>query len=124
MSRPILSLGMGVLLLGLTACQTASENANLTQAQALAHISGNTEVWSKGGAYYAPDGTLQVLWEGQESTGTWKVNTDGEVCNVVEIWGSKPDCHSYVNDDGEIKLLWQGEARARETMRGNQLDSL
>ena len=107
--RHICSVAGAVMLVGLAACQTVEQQStetsavNLSQAEVMAHISGNTEVWTKGGGYYAPNGELNVLWKGQESAGTWSVSDDGEVCYVVEIWGTDKECHRYVNEGGDTK---------------------
>ena len=126
---------VGATLFGLAACappgQTSSgirqEGAgvvNLARADVLAHISGNTETWTKGGGYYAPDGELHVLWEGEQSVGTWEVSDDGEVCYVVDVWGPDKECHSYVEEGGVIKLLYEDQSRVAEVRQGNQLDAL
>ena len=118
------------VVVGLAGCKTTEQKmieagmSPLTQAEATAHISGNTEVWTKGGGYYAPGGVLKVKWEGQDGSGTWEVRENGKVCYSVNIWGSGVDCHSYVNDNGTVKLVYKGNSRAAEIRSGDQLDSL
>ncbi|MGI9416947.1 MAG: DUF995 domain-containing protein [Geminicoccaceae bacterium] len=101
-----------------------ADMVKLTQSEAIAHISGNTETWTKGGGYYAADGTMQALWKGKESKGSWEVKPDGQVCMVVEMWGANEECHEYVNDEGVVKLVFEGKARIAAITAGNQLGSL
>lgn len=122
---------IALILLTLAACYPIKkdrpqpvEGDSLNKVQVVAHISGNTETWTKGGAYYAPNGDLNALWDGKELTGTWKVSDDGELCVVIEAWGSDDACHRYVDDNGVIKLLHDNETRAAEIVPGNQLSSL
>ena len=126
---------VGAAFLGLAACATPQETnssvgqegaglVNLTRADVMAHIAGNTETWTKGGGYYAPDGQLHVLWEGERSAGTWEVSDDGNVCYVVDVWGPDKECHSYVEEGGVVKLLYEDQARVAMVQPGNQLDAL
>lgn len=126
---------VGATFFGLAACATPQETGsgagqedaglvNLSRADVMAHISGNTETWTKGGGYYAPDGQLHVLWEGKQSVGTWEVNDDGNVCYVVDFWGPDKECHSYVEKGGVVKLQYKDQARVAMVQPGNQLDAL
>lgn len=121
---------IALMLLALAACKTtgtepsANGAVSLGKAEVMSHIAGNTETWTKGGGYYSPDGQLNVLWNGKETVGTWEVSEDGEVCYVVDVWGSDEECHRYVNDGGETKLLYDGKARVAKIQPGNQLGSL
>ena len=100
-----------------------ADMVKLTQSEVMAHISGKTETWTKGGGYYAEDGSMQVVWKGEESKGSWQAKDDGQVCMVVEAWGASEECHEYVNDDGVVKLLFEGNARVAEIKDGNQISS-
>ena len=118
------------LIGGLAACTSADEKSGESQAVALnqdevlAHISGNTEVWRKGGGYYSSDGSLLVKWEGKDGSGNWEVSESGEVCYTVDVFGGSRDCHTYVNDGDTIMLVYQGDSRVAKILEGNQLDSL
>ena len=123
--RRILSIGTCAAV-GLLASMMGSALADmvkLTQSEAITHISGKTETWTKGGGYYAEDGSMQIVWKGKESKGSWQVKADGQVCMVVEAWGASEECHEYVNDDGVVKLLYEGNARVAEINDGNQISS-
>jgi hypothetical protein len=119
-----------IVVLAVAACESTAESlstigsSRLTKAEALAHVSGNTEVWSKGGGYYSPDANLFVKWEGQDGAGIWEVTDDGDVCYTVDIWGNAEECHHYVNDNGVIKLVYNNSINFREILPGNQLNTL
>lgn len=97
---------------------------NLNKSEVLSHVSGNTETWTKGGGYYSPDGQLNVLWKGEESVGQWEVSDGGEVCYVVDTWGPDEECHRYIREAGQTKLLFEGKARVAKILPGNQLNSV
>ena len=119
-----------IVTLGLSACVTTEEK--MTQAgatrmngtQATAHISGNTEKWSKGGGYYNPNGTLEVVWSGSQISGPYTVADDGNVCYEVADWGKQ--CHFYMNENGAAIMIYKGKrnADALEMMAGNKLSEL
>ena len=53
----------------------------LNAAGVKAHLSGKTQQWSNGGAYYHPDGALDFIWEGKGFYDyTWEADRDGLVC--------------------------------------------
>lgn len=97
---------------------------DLNRSEVMAHVSGNTETWTKGGGYYAPGGKLNVLWKGEESVGIWEVSDDGKVCYVVDTWGPDKECHRYIREAGQTKLLFEGKARVAKILPGNQLTSM
>ena len=42
-----------------------------SREETTALVSGKTVIWDpNGGAYYAPDGTLKTVWDGERVTGT------------------------------------------------------
>ncbi|MEL7349054.1 MAG: DUF995 domain-containing protein [Pseudomonadota bacterium] len=96
----------------------------LTQAEVLDHVSDKTEVWTKGAGYYGPGGDLRWTWEGDSGSGRWAVKDDGRLCMVVQEWGGTDICHAYVLHEGEITLVFEGDARVAETRPGNQLSAL
>ena len=102
-----------IVTLGLSACASMEQKmmeagaTRLNGTQATAHIAGNTEKWSKGGGYYNPDGTLEVIWEDAELSGPYTVADDGNVCYKVETWGKL--CHFYMNDNGTIVMMYKGK---------------
>lgn len=122
------------LYLGVAGCQTTQQAAKdqaaeaasdrLTQAEVISHVSGNTEVWSEGGGYYAPDGAILVTWQGDDGSGTWEVAEDGTLCLAIDLWGNENECHHYVNDGGTFMLVYDNRPRLAEILPGNQLNSL
>ena len=118
-----------ILALTLTACATIEEKltengaTRLDAQQVKSHIAGKTEKWSKGAGYYNPNGTLETLWEGVNSSGTYTIAADGNVCYEVETW--EKECHFYMNDNGEIIMIYKGKnVGTHELQMGNQLSSL
>jgi len=122
------------LCLMLIGCQTTDQGSGdqsakaaagrLTQAEAISHVSGNTEAWSQGGGYYSPDGSLIAKWQGDDASGTWEVTEDGTLCLVLDLWGGGQECHYYVNDGGTITLVYKGTPRVAEVRSGNQLSTI
>jgi hypothetical protein len=119
-----------IVTLGLSACASTEQKmmeagaTRMNGAQATAHISGNTEKWSKGGGYYNPNGTLEVIWKGAELSGPYTVADDGNVCYEVADWGK--ECHFYMNENGAAIMIYKGKrkADANEMMAGNKLSQL
>jgi len=53
----------------------------MNREEATAHLAGNTQQWSNGGAYYQESGRLDFIWEGQRFYNySWRVRGDGKVC--------------------------------------------
>ena len=96
-----------------------------TRAELDTYLAGKTQVWEpNGGAYYAEDGTLQTLWDGERDSGTWSSTEDGELCWHVASWGELP-CEAYYNNGDVVSYVYQGETGpAPELQEGNTLDYL
>ncbi len=96
-----------------------------TREETLNMVSGNTAVWpSHGGAYYAPDGTLMTLWDGEKEDGNWEVNDEGGVCWKIPSWGNVPCEYYYRGEKGLMAIYGSEEDTASEHREGNVLDSL
>jgi len=102
------------LILFIAACESTPPKilsepgvTRLNEVQTRAHISGNTETWIEGTGYYNPDGEMEMVWRKVRTKGTWEVADDGNVCIKVENW--KPMCHYYVDDNGAITMIGEGE---------------
>jgi len=116
MLKKIVSLvSVFLLVLGLAACEKVPPRilsepgvTRLDGEQARAHISGNTEKWREGTGYYNPNGEMEAIWHKVRSKGTWQVSDDGAVCIQIRSW-KKPSCHFYVNNNGAITLITDGE---------------
>jgi len=94
-----------VLAVGVSACVTVSgltDEEALTKAgatrlnatQVKAHVTGKSEEWSHGGAYYKEEGKLRVIWRKVYSNGSWQVSDDGTLCYQVPRWEER--CHIYM----------------------------
>lgn len=77
------------------------------------YLAGNTHIWTpettlsggEGGAYYAPDGTLRAVWNGDYHESSYST-TDGRLCWHIEGWEA---CETYFhNPDGSVSILYQG----------------
>lgn len=99
---------------GLLACTVAgsqlekrlmSEGAvQLNPAQVTDHLSGNTQVWttSGSGAYFLPDGTVYVKFEGRTyPLRTWTVDKNGKVC-IAFPNGFVSSCSVYYYKDDVV----------------------
>lgn len=126
--------------LGLLACagsqlekQLLSEGAvRLNPAQVTDHLSGNTQVWTSGGAYFLPDGTVYVKFDGRTyPLRTWTVDKNGEVC-IAFPNGFVSSCSVYFKKDGKVWVVTlevMGEAQTKNggadtIMVGNKLDEI
>ncbi|MEK0162688.1 DUF995 domain-containing protein [Phaeobacter sp. JH18-32] len=49
--------------------------------------SGKTWIWSKGGSYWAPDGSFQAVWEDSVGLGKWYATSKGQLCYEA-LWYS------------------------------------
>ena len=96
-----------------------------TRSELYTYLAGNTQVWDpNGGAYYAQDGTLQTLWDGERDSGTWSTTEDGELCWHIYNWGELP-CEAYYHNAGAVIYVYQGDmGAAPELQQGNTLDYL
>lgn len=103
--------------------EAAAVSASALDSEAvLAHVSGKTETWSKGGGYYAPDGSLSAVWDGEASGGSWRITEDGMICVKLEIWAPSEDCHAYNQQGEQVMLVYKGKATFREVFDGEQLN--
>ena len=110
---------VAIISMLISACQatggseTTSANAGdsglrqLSKDEVIELISDKSIRWKPGGgdvggAYYAPDWTLDTYWNGKRSqTGTWSVKDDGQMCIHYPNWPD--DCDTFFErDDGQI----------------------
>lgn len=81
------------------------------------YLSGNTQQWDNGGAYFLPDGAVYVKWGGKiYPERKWVVDDDGKVC-ILFLDGAKSSCSSYFRLDGKVWVITLeifGEALASE----------
>lgn len=128
--------------LGLLACATTSsmvekelisEGATrMNSAQVTDHLSGNTQVWESGGAYFLPDGSVYVKYAGRTyPLRTWSVDKNGKVC-IAFPNGFVSSCSVYYLKEGKVwavTLEIMGEAQPSvggpdTIMSGNKLSQL
>lgn len=96
-----------------------------TQAETTALVSGKTHAWENyNGAYYAPDGKLYTVWDGEKETGKWSVNDKGALCWHVPSWGNSPCESFYMGPEGLMSVYKGKEEPADELREGNVLDAL
>ncbi len=92
------------------------------------YLAGNTQIWTQeatggeGGAYYAPDGTLRAMWNGDLFESTYST-TDGRLCWHI---ADGEDCETYFhNPDGSVSTLYLGnEGSPAPLEAGNLIDSM
>jgi hypothetical protein len=96
-----------------------------TKEETIALISGKTAVWENyNGVYYAPDGKLFTIWDGEKETGKWEVTDEGAICWLVPSWGNEP-CESYYMGPAGLMAIYKGkESSASVHREGNRLNSL
>jgi len=104
---------------------TGTAKKMFTQAETTALVSGKTHAWENyNGAYYAPDGKLYTLWDGEKETGKWSVTDKGALCWHVPSWGSGPCESFYMGAEGLMSVYKGKEEPADELREGNVLNSL
>jgi len=102
---------------------TQAGAVRLTPEQVRALVSGYTEDWIHGGAYYHADGELEVKWRKVRYRTTWTISDDGKICYQLKNWQRR--CHFYMQHEGEILMLDEGQnIGARNLYTGNRLSAL
>lgn len=97
---------------GLLACATgqmsmeqkvvADGGMRMNPEEVTAHLAGNTQKWSNGGAYYYPEGRLDFIWDGKEFYHyTWGTRGDGQVCIKNQV-GLTTSCSAYFKHEGTV----------------------
>ncbi len=92
------------------------------------YLADTTHIWTpeetggEGGAYYAPDGTLRAVWNGEYHEATYST-TNGTLCWIIEGWD---DCETYFhNPDGSVSVLYRGKVtEPSPTRAGDLIDSM
>ena len=126
-----------VAVLSQFASETVFAARILEQEEVQDLITGKTEVWSKGGIYFSPDGLFLIRWERRNTTGKWWVenrNDRGVVCwHPKETAGftapyKKKVCDQRYVDTGGGKVYgeWKGKRNSSpfKFLEGNQMVSL
>lgn len=104
--------------LGLLACATVDklerqqeqqlidDGANrLSREQVIEHLSGNTQQWENGGAYFLPNGTVYVKFGGKTyPKRNWVVDGTGRVCIQLPD-GSNTSCSRYFDYNGKVWVI-------------------
>ena len=102
---------------------TQSGAQRLTAEQVRAHVTGKTENWVHGGAYYHPDGLIEARWLRVRYKGSWEITDDGELCYELPKWQRR--CQVYMEQNGKIYVLDEGRnIGVRETYPGNKLHTI
>jgi len=104
--------------LGLLACATVeklerqqeqqlidSGATRLSREQVIEHLSGKTQQWENGGAYFISDGTVYVKFAGKVySERNWIVDDTGRVC-IKFPEGTVSSCSRYFDMNGKIWVI-------------------
>ena len=99
--------------LGLMACATgkttleekvvADGAARMGPTEVTEYLSGNTQEWSNGGAYFHENGRLDFIWDGQRFFHyTWAARSDGQICIKNQV-GFTTSCSAYFKHQG---IIW------------------
>ena len=120
-------------VVAVSACATSgmSDGESLAQAGAMrldasqikTHLSGKTEVWFHGGAYYQADGKIKVKWRKTISKGSWDVSADGNLCFELPNW--KKTCQFYMKKDDVVYMLNEDKSiGSTQVYDGDKLGSI
>ena len=100
-----------VLSMSMLACATTNVlekqlrskgGQQLNAEQVKAHLSGKTQRWETGAAYFKPDGALYMKWGGKlYPERVWTVDDDGKVCIEFRD-GFRTSCSTYYNYQGDV----------------------
>lgn len=115
MYRGIFKLALvAVVAAGLIGCGTKNllekqlidEGARrLSGDQVRDHLSGKTQQWDNGGAYFRDDGVVYVKWAGKiYPERRWQVEDDGKAC-IYFPDGMKTSCSVYYDYNGETWVV-------------------
>ena len=80
---------------------------NLSGNEVRQLISGNTveKVHAKRGysivTYYSPDGTYRQIADGEAQSGTWNIDSEGQLCSMRQDWGG--ECRLIAKEGSEWK---------------------
>ena len=116
-------IAAGFLLLGanLAPAYAGDSPVPLSRGDLYNYIAGKTQIIKGGGAYYADDGTLQILRNGETHRGTWSTKKTGELCWHVYDLGELP-CDTYLRVGDAVGLLRDGDVVAVPELKdGNAL---
>ncbi len=70
-------------------------------------LTGRSENWpGQGSVYYKEDGTIENIWKGEETTGTWWAENDLRCYDVAE-WGGE-SCHQLYREGDKILFVRDG----------------
>lgn len=61
---------------------------------------GKTWAWSKGGSYWAADGSFEAIWENSVGVGKWYATSTGKLCHESS-WKEKA-----TDDPADVKRCW------------------
>lgn len=86
--------------------QLLDEGAKPLDAEEVrAHLSGNTQRWADGGAYFKPDGAVYIKFGGKTyPERIWTVDSDGKVCIAFRD-GMKTSCSAYYRYQDEVWVV-------------------
>lgn len=74
----------------------------MTGNQVTDYLTNKTQQWSNGGAYYATDGSLEMIWENKKFIGySWNVRKDGLVC-IDNSEGFTTSCSLYFKHNNTV----------------------
>ena len=77
----------------------------LSRQQVIDYLSGKTQEWENGGAYFRPDGVVYVKFGGKVyPERTWIADGTGQVCVVLPD-GANSSCSRYFDYNGDIWVI-------------------
>ncbi|MBY6057831.1 DUF995 domain-containing protein [Leisingera daeponensis] len=75
------------------------DKKNRVSGQSIAKLySGKTWIWSKGGSYWAPDGSFQAIWGDSVGLGKWYATSKGNLCYEAVWYDGKGAAGSQHNE--------------------------
>jgi len=77
----------------------------LSRQQVIEYLSGKTQQWENGGAYFRPDGVVYVKFGGKVyPERTWVTDNTGRVC-IKFPDGSSSSCSRYFDYKGDVWVI-------------------
>ncbi|UWQ59725.1 hypothetical protein K3722_06250 [Leisingera caerulea] len=81
---------ISVFLVAVSLALPAAAGPSFSKKEVRKLLTGNTYPLGKnneGAMYVKPDGTMDVIWEGQTETTTYKLRSRGRICYELKMFG-------------------------------------
>ncbi|NVK16163.1 MAG: DUF995 domain-containing protein [Rhodobacteraceae bacterium] len=104
--RKISAVVLATVIAAAPASAAGPDKKNRVGGETIAKLyAGKTWIWSKGGTYWAPDGSFQAVWEDSVGLGKWYATSKGSLCYEAQWYHGKgepgdqrKECYRHIAD--------------------------